>query len=60
MLTNYAYDYYRSKSSYENADYFFDKSTEFMKIVDVIEKTAEKLKNAANLKSNLKKEEKNA
>ena len=38
MLTNYNYEHYRKKSYKDGADYFFDKSTEFEKIIDVLEK----------------------
>jgi DNA-binding NarL/FixJ family response regulator len=37
ILTNFANDQYKKKSLSEGADYFFDKSIEFNKIIDVIE-----------------------
>ncbi len=36
MLTNYSYPQYRKKCFELGADYFFDKSKDFEKIVDVI------------------------
>lgn len=36
ILTNYAHEEYRKKCFEEGADFFFDKSIEFDKIVDVI------------------------
>jgi DNA-binding NarL/FixJ family response regulator len=41
MLTNYASESYRQKSLQEGADYFFDKSTEFENILEVL-KTAQR------------------
>ena len=38
MLTNYPYQQYREKCKEAGADYFFDKSTEFEKIPEVLEK----------------------
>ena len=38
VLTNYAEDQYRKKCFEEGADYFFDKSIEFDKIIEVIER----------------------
>ncbi|MBI2429128.1 MAG: response regulator transcription factor [Ignavibacteriales bacterium] len=38
VLTNYAQEQYRKKCFEEGADFFFDKSIEFDKIVDVIQK----------------------
>jgi DNA-binding NarL/FixJ family response regulator len=38
MLTNYAQEQYRKKCFEEGADYFFDKSIEFDKIIDVIQR----------------------
>jgi DNA-binding NarL/FixJ family response regulator len=40
MLTNFAYDQYRDKCCQLGADYFFDKSTEFQQIAQVIQDTA--------------------
>lgn len=37
MLTNFANDEYRDKCAQLGADYFFDKSTEFEKITEVID-----------------------
>jgi len=37
MLTNYPYPQYRKKCKELGADYFFDKSTEFEKINEVLE-----------------------
>lgn len=41
VLTNYSADSYKKKAIREGADYFFDKSTEFEKVVDVIIKLNE-------------------
>ncbi|MFA6438375.1 MAG: response regulator transcription factor [Bacteriovoracaceae bacterium] len=38
MLTNYAQEEYRKKCFEEGADFFFDKSIEFDKVVDVIQR----------------------
>ena len=38
ILTNYPYPQYRKKCMEAGADYFFDKSTEFNKIIEVIKK----------------------
>lgn len=40
MLTNYAYPQYQQRCMDEGADYFFDKSAEFMKVREVLEKLA--------------------
>ena len=37
ILTNYPYPQYRKKCMEEGADFFFDKSTEFEKVPEVIE-----------------------
>jgi DNA-binding NarL/FixJ family response regulator len=37
ILTNYPYPQYLEKCMEEGADYFFDKSTEFSRITDIIE-----------------------
>jgi DNA-binding NarL/FixJ family response regulator len=36
ILTNFANEQYKNKSLTEGADYFFDKSTEFGKLINVI------------------------
>lgn len=36
MLTNYATEQLRSKASFHGVNYFFDKSTEFEKVLDAI------------------------
>ena len=36
MLTNYPYPQYRKKCMDAGADYFFDKSSEFQKVTDVL------------------------
>lgn len=38
MLTNYAQDEYRKKCFEEGADFFFDKSIEFDRVVDIIQR----------------------
>jgi DNA-binding NarL/FixJ family response regulator len=40
MLTNYAQEEYRKKCFEEGADYFYDKSIEFEKVVDTIHRIA--------------------
>ena len=40
ILTNYPSDPMKNKSYREGADFFFDKSNEFMKVIDVINKLA--------------------
>lgn len=40
MLTNYPYHQYRTKSMELGADYFFNKSTDFERIVEVCEQLA--------------------
>jgi len=40
MLTNYPYPQYRKKCTDLGADYFFDKSTEFERIIEVFNKLA--------------------
>jgi len=42
MLTNYTIDQYRQKAFAKGADYFFDKSAEFEKVVEVIEELSVK------------------
>jgi len=37
MLTNYPYPQYRKKCFDSGADFFFDKSTEFEKVIDVLQ-----------------------
>jgi len=37
VLTNYAFNSYRQKCLAKGADYFFDKSSEFDQVVDIIE-----------------------
>lgn len=38
MLTNYSTDSYRKKAVKEGVDYFFDKSTDYEELIQVIEK----------------------
>jgi DNA-binding NarL/FixJ family response regulator len=38
MLTNYAQEEYKKKCFEEGADFFFDKSIEFHRVIDVIQK----------------------
>lgn len=40
MLTNFAYPQYRKRCLADGADYFFDKSSEFMKMREVLEQMA--------------------
>ena len=41
ILTNYPYPQYRKKCADAGADYFFDKSTEFDKVPEVLQKLIE-------------------
>ena len=51
MFTNYPYPQYRKKCQEAGADFFFDKSTEFHRIVDVLEQIQESRDKASeNLK----------
>jgi len=56
MFTNYPYSQYRKKCEETGADFFFDKSTEFHKITDVLKKIGQELKEKStkNLKMNQK------
>lgn len=56
MFTNYPYPQYRKKCEELGADFFFDKSTEFHKITDVLKKINQELvkKSAKNLKMSQK------
>jgi len=40
MLTNYTIEQYRQKAFSKGADYFFDKSAEFEKVIEIIEDLA--------------------
>ncbi len=40
MLTNFPYEQYRDRCLESGADYFFDKSSEFNKVIDVVSKLA--------------------
>ena len=42
MLTNYPYPQYRKKCMKEGADFFFDKSGEFLKVMEVLKKINQK------------------
>ncbi len=44
ILTNYPYPQYRKKCMEGGADYFFDKSTEFEKVIEVLKKLIEESK----------------
>ncbi len=56
MFTNYPYPQYRKKCKETGADFFFDKSTEFHKINDVLKKIIQELEEKENkdLKMNKK------
>lgn len=43
MFTNYPYPQYRKKCMDADADYFFDKSTEFEKLAETLEKLAQEV-----------------
>ena len=53
MFTNYPYPQYRKKCEETGADFFFDKATEFKKIIDVLKKIGQELpeKSIKNLKT---------
>ncbi|MFC1583146.1 response regulator transcription factor [Candidatus Neomarinimicrobiota bacterium] len=40
MLTNYPYPHFQRRCEEEGADYFFDKSTEFEKVTQVVQQLA--------------------
>ncbi len=44
MLTNYPYPQYRKKCMDAGADFFFDKSTEFHKVIDVLKQVVQENK----------------
>lgn len=56
MLTNYPYPQYRKRCMELGADFFFDKSTEFHKVIDVLKKIAREsdVKKTKKTKSNTK------
>lgn len=56
MFTNYPYPQYRKKCEETGADFFFDKTTEFHKITDVLKKVGQELeeKSTKYLKMNHK------
>ncbi|MEY2408313.1 MAG: hypothetical protein QOF48_983 [Verrucomicrobiota bacterium] len=47
MLTNFAHDQYRQKCLQLGADYFFDKTTEFEKVLDILSATDDRTPLAA-------------
>lgn len=44
MLTNYPFPQYRKKCMDAGADFFFDKSTEFYSVIEVLKKLAQEFK----------------
>lgn len=44
MLTNYPYPQYRKKCMDAGADFFFDKSTEFHKVIEVLKQVVQECK----------------
>ena len=56
MLTNYPYPQYRKKCMDAGADFFFDKSTEFHKVIDVLKQVVQENKSqkTKGTKSNTK------
>jgi DNA-binding NarL/FixJ family response regulator len=48
MFTNYPYPQYRKKCEEIGADFFFDKSTEFHKITDVLKKISQEVHKKLN------------
>jgi DNA-binding NarL/FixJ family response regulator len=55
MFTNFPYPQYRKKCEEIGADFFFDKSTEFHKITDVLKKIGQKLEEKENRNSKINK-----
>jgi DNA-binding NarL/FixJ family response regulator len=55
MFTNYPYPQYRKKCEEIGADFFFDKSTEFHKITDVLKKIGQELEEKENNNSKMNK-----
>ena len=43
MLTNYPYPQYRKKCMEAGADFFFEKSTEFEKVMEVVKKVKQRI-----------------
>ena len=50
VLTNYPYPQYKKKCLDSGADYFFDKSTEFPKVIELLKKYINKSNAQCNLK----------
>ncbi len=55
MFTNYTYPQYRKKCEETGADFFFDKSTEFNKITDVLKRISQELEEKENNNSKMNK-----
>jgi DNA-binding NarL/FixJ family response regulator len=55
MFTNFPYPQYRKKCEEIGADFFFDKSTEFHKITDVLKKIGQELEEKENRNSKMNK-----
>ncbi len=55
MFTNYPYPQYRKKCEETGADFFFDKSTEFNKITDVLKRISQELEEKENNNSKMNK-----
>ncbi len=55
MFTNYPYPQYRKKCEETGADFFFDKSTEFHKITDVLKKIIQESEDKENKDSKMNK-----
>lgn len=55
MFTNYPYPQYRKKCIEAGADFFFDKSTEFLKVLDVIKEYTQKKDSISTAKDKKKK-----
>jgi len=56
ILTNYPYPQYKKKCMEAGADFFFDKSTEFHKVNEVLKKLIEKSEPKGNLSAKKRKE----
>jgi len=54
MFTNYPYPQYRKKCMDAGADYFFDKSTEFEKLVETLKELAQEASYAKTVKAGFK------
>jgi len=54
MFTNYPYPQYRNKCMDAGADYFFDKSTEFEKLVETLKELAQEVSHTKTVETGFK------